>query len=75
MQDNTIESVFEKYKSLLMSVSGVVGVAIGMYQGKPCIKVYAARRTPELLREIPATFEGFPVIIEETGEFRALTSQ
>ncbi len=40
--------------------------------GRPCIKVYVARKTPELLRWIPATVAGHPVAVEETGEIRAL---
>ena len=40
--------------------------------GQPCIKIYVARKTPELLGQIPATIAGHPVAIEETGPFKAL---
>lgn len=55
-----------------MAVPGVVGVAQGLCDGTPCIKVLVARHTPELARRIPATLEGHRVEIQETGEFRAL---
>ncbi len=56
----------------LMKIEGVVGTAQGLCEGAPCIKIYVAKKTPELLRQIPATIAGHPVVIEETGEFRAL---
>jgi len=40
--------------------------------GRPCSKVYVARKTPELLRQIPATIAGHPVAVEQTGAFKAL---
>ncbi len=40
--------------------------------GRPCIKIYVARKTPELLAQLPATIAGHPVAVEETGEFKAL---
>jgi len=67
-----IESVFEKYKGRLMAIQGVVGVGIGKYQGKPCIKVYIAKKTDKLLEQIPSDLEGYKVRTEETGEIRAL---
>ena len=42
------------------------------YAGRPCIEIYVARKTPELLAQIPATIPGHPVVIEETGAFKAL---
>ncbi len=41
-------------------------------EGAPCIKIYVAKKTPELLAQLPATIAGHPVVIEETGEIRAL---
>ena len=42
------------------------------YEGAPCIKIYLAKKTPELLTQLPATIAGHPVAIEETGPFKAL---
>ncbi len=46
--------------------------AQGLCDGSPCIKIYVARKTPELLGQLPATIAGHPVVIEETDEFKAL---
>jgi len=51
---------------------GVVGTAQGEYDGEPCIKVFADDMSQELLRQIPLVLDGYRVIVEKTGEFRAL---
>jgi hypothetical protein len=52
----------------------VVGVYVGTLEDRhtPCLKVMLAKDTPELRRAIPAAIEGHPVVIEVTGEIRAL---
>ncbi|MDA2924085.1 hypothetical protein MYX65_05410 [Acidobacteria bacterium AH-259-L09] len=67
----SIEAAQEKLTDRVMSLPGVVGTAIGECEGEPCIKVLVARTTEELVREIPSTFEGLPVVIQETGEIHA----
>ena len=68
----TIEEVLKEHTEELMSISGVVGIGQGLCDNKPCIKVFVIAETPELEQEIPSSLEGYPVIIEETGEIRAL---
>ena len=70
----TIVDVKNAHSKKLMAIPGVVGIANGLCHGKPCIKVYVVKRTPELARQIPDMLDGYPVVIEETGEFRALPS-
>ena len=72
MPGETIQAVLERHTAGLMSLAGVVGTAVGESQRKPCIKVYVAKKTPDLLKRIPSTLQGFPVAIEETGAIRAL---
>ncbi len=67
-----IREVLKRHTDELMSVPGVVGVAEGEFQGRPCIKVFVMDKTQELLRQIPETIEGFLLQIEESGGFRAL---
>ncbi len=67
-----IENVLKENTGRLMSLPGVVGTAEGRCDGKPCIKVYVVRRSPELCRQIPDTLGGYPVVIEETGEVHTL---
>jgi len=72
MGESAIEQVLEDHTDHLMSLPGVVGTAIGECDGKACVKVYVVEKNPELLNKIPPTLEGFPVVVEETGEIRAL---
>ena len=68
----TIEEAQLHLTDSVLTLTGVVGTAIGLCDDAPCIKVYVVRKTDELSAKIPSTFEGFPVDVEETGEFRAL---
>ena len=72
MPSKPIEKVLEEHTNELMSIKGVIGTAEGLCNSKPCIKVYVIKKTPQLTQRIPATLEGYSVVIEETGEFRAL---
>jgi len=72
MPGKKIEEVLKEHTPELMYTPGVVGTAQGLCDGQPCIKVYAAEKTRDLEEKIPDSLEGYPVIIEETGRFRAL---
>jgi hypothetical protein len=69
-----IREVLRKHTDEIMEVPGVVGIAEGRYRGKPCVRVFVVQRTPELLDRLPASLDGYPVRVEESGEFRALDS-
>jgi hypothetical protein len=72
MTERTIEQVQEEHTDEWMAIPGVEGTAIGLYEGKPCIKIFTSLKPQQVRDKIPSTVEGYPVIIEETGEFRAL---
>ena len=72
MPEKTIREVLREHTDSLMSVPGVVGTAEGERAAQPCIKVFVAKKTPELLREIPPTIDGYLVDVQEIGEIRAL---
>lgn len=72
MTTKTIEEVLKEHTEELMSLPGVVGTAQGICNDKPCIKVYVVEKTPELDQKIPDILEGYPVVMEESGEIRAL---
>ena len=55
-----------------LALAGVTGTALGECAGKPCIKVFVVKKTPELLQQIPSSIEGYPLAIRETGEIGAL---
>ena len=67
-----IEEVLKQHTDQLMSFPGVVGIAIGESESKPCIKVLVVKKTAELSNKIPSNLEGFPVVVEETGTIRAI---
>ena len=74
MAATDINQVIKDHAGRLMAVPGVVGVAAGLSpEGTPCIIVMAVKITPALRRRIPGRLQGHPVIIEETGEIRAMS--
>jgi hypothetical protein len=74
MTGKTIDTVLKQHTDRLTSLPGVVGTAVGECEGKPCIQVLVVKKTPELMNKIPPKLDGFVVVIEETGEIRALES-
>jgi len=74
MPERPIKTVLQEHTDELMALPGVVGTGLGQCQGEPCIKVFIAAKTPDLQEKIPATLDGYQVVVEETGMFRALGS-
>lgn len=72
MSPQTIEAALEAHAVELMDLSGVVGVAQSRCEGQPCIKVFVTEQSPDLEQTIRTILAGVPVVIEETGEIRAL---
>lgn len=72
MTERTIEQVQEEHTDEWMAIPGVEGTAIGLSDGKPCIRIFTSSKPQQIRDKIPSTVEGYPVIIEETGAFRAL---
>ena len=70
-----IDQVLREQTRAMMSVPGVVGTGQGLCEGKPCIKVFVIKRSAELDKRIPGTLEGYPVVIEEIGEVKALPTK
>lgn len=74
VQYDTVAQVLGRHTERLMALPGVIGTAESRCSGRPCILVLVMRRTPQLVRLIPAELEGIPVEIRETGPIRALDS-
>lgn len=72
MPSRPIEEVLKEDSRYLMSIKGVVGTAQGLCDNRPCIKVFVIKKTAELEQKIPRVLDGYPVVIEESGEFHAL---
>ena len=68
-----IDDVIREHSDSLMAIPGVVGLYHGEdEEGRTCLKVMVKERTPELERRLPKSIEGYPVVIEETGEIRPM---
>ena len=72
MARKPLERVLEEHREQLMALPGVVGTAMGLCAGEPCIKVFVVEKTGDLLKQIPTEIEGYQVAIDETGEIKAL---
>jgi hypothetical protein len=66
----SIDQVLRAHREEWLAVPGVLGTGIDQHRGKPCIMVLVVRRTKEIARRIPGKVDGYPVVIEEKGEFR-----
>ena len=66
-----IAQVLQEHTDRLMNLPGVVGTGESLQRGRPCVLVMVAALPPELRRSIPKEIEGYPVMIQETGELRA----
>ncbi|MFC1946341.1 hypothetical protein ACFLXY_00300 [Chloroflexota bacterium] len=74
MLGKDIKDVLKKYSDLLMDIPGVVAVGQGEWRGNQCIRVLVSDLNNDNLEQIPDIIDGYKVIVEESGEFRALDS-
>ncbi len=72
MADETVDSALKRHARGITSLPGVVGIAEGEADGRPCIRVFVERKRGQLLEAIPQGLDGWPVIVEETEGFSAL---
>ncbi len=68
----SIEQVFDSNRDSLLSIPGVVGAGIAKLGERPSIMVMVQEKTPDIEKRIPKEIDGYSVIIEETGPFKAL---
>jgi len=68
-----INAVVAAHQKELLATPGVVGVYVGTLKARRtlCLKVMLARKTPQS-RKIPRSIEGYPVVVEVTGEIRPM---
>ena len=66
-----IAQVLAEHTPALMALPGVAGVYQGALPDRtPCIKVIVVDRSAA--RRLPARLDGYPVVIEESDEIRAM---
>jgi hypothetical protein len=66
-------AIKDRHESDLLKIQGVIGTGIGAADqpGKVAIHVYVDHETSQIDSAVPATLEGTPVKIIETGQFTA----
>ena len=68
-----INLVTKDYTDTLMAIPGVVGVfSTENEDGVQSIHIMVIKRSKELEEKIPHQIEGYPIIIDETGEIKPL---
>lgn len=67
-----IEQVLQRHSEWLASLPGVVATGQGFCDHVPCIKVYVVAKTAALLEKLPSQLDGYPLVVEESGDIRAL---
>lgn len=70
MPRRPIEEVLAAHNESLLTVSGVVGTAIGLRDGMPCIRVLVANSGVGRGQRLPKNLEGYPVQVELTDMIR-----
>jgi len=67
----SVQEIKRRHESRLMKMRGVVGVGIGVKDGKEIIRVYVTEDNPKTRGALPASLEEIPVEIVVTGPFTA----
>ena len=75
VSEKTIEQVLEERTDQWMAIPGVEGTAIGLFEDRPCIMILSSVAPQQLRSKIPETLNGYNIVIQQTGTFRALDSQ
>jgi len=75
VSEKTIEQVLEERTDQWMAIPGIEGTAIGLFKDQPCIMILSSVAPQQLRSKIPETLNGYQVVIQQTGTFRALEDQ
>lgn len=68
----SIQDVKKQHEAQLLKMAGVVSVGIGLdSKGNQAIIVGLDGSHPETESSIPATLDGFPVVVQTVGSIRA----
>lgn len=65
-----IEDACAKVTRRVIGIDGVAGTAIGLKDGKGCVKVYLERDDARLRSKVPRSVDGVRVEVEVTGKVR-----
>ena len=65
-----IEKACAEVTRKVIGMDGVAGTAIGLKDGRSCVKVYLERDDPRLRAKVPRSAGGVRVEVEVTGKVR-----
>lgn len=65
-----IERACAKVTRRVIGLDGVAGTAIGLKDGRACVKVYLERNDARLRARVPGSVDGVKVEVEVTGKVR-----
>ncbi|MCA9500845.1 MAG: hypothetical protein R3B95_10660 [Nitrospirales bacterium] len=71
MDTKTISQVLQEYRTWILKLPDVTGLAQGGTSQNPHITIYLRSHNEKALQQIPRTLEGFTVTIIETGPIQA----
>ena len=63
----SINDIILEIQEKWMNINGVSGIGDGQTSGKDCILVFVSVVTPEIKKNIPSVYKGFPVNIIYSG--------
>ena len=75
MSSRSIEEVLATHTDSLMSLPGVVGTAIALCDGVPCIRVLVSDSSAASRRKIPNRLDGYLVRVDVSGPLRPLEGE
>jgi hypothetical protein len=70
-KDMDIEQVLERHSKRLMEFPEVTGSGVGERVGKPVIVIMVKALTPKMKDSLPKSLDGYPVVVEVSGEVSA----
>lgn len=71
MPARSIEEVLDAHRDSLAALPGVVGTAIALCDGTPCIRVMVADSAARERLRMPERLDGYRVRVDVTGTYRA----
>ena len=71
MHEHTIEEVLAMHNDSLMALPGVVGTAIGLCDGAPCIRIFVRDSAAARRNALADKLGGYPLRVEISGQFHA----
>ena len=71
MPDKTIDAVLAQHNDSLMALPGVVGTAIGLCDGAPCIRVFVKDSAAARNTRFAESLDGYRLRVEVSGMFHA----